>query len=88
MSWRVESRSPGTSLETAGTPQALDARVTCNGRTIVITRHNEPVAQLGPARTEHVHQGARVGLGRIHPALKRGTKGRYLAVLLEDRGAR
>jgi prevent-host-death family protein len=58
------------------------------GRTIVITRHNRPVAQLGPARTEHVHQGARVGMGRVQPALKRGTKGRYLAVLLEDRGAR
>jgi prevent-host-death family protein len=58
------------------------------GRTIVITRHNEPVAQLGPAQTAHVHQGARVGMGRVHPALKRGTKGRYLAVLLEDRGAR
>ena len=58
------------------------------GRTIVITRHNEPVAELGPTRTEHVHRGARVGTGRVLPALKRGTKGRYLAVLLEDRGAR
>jgi prevent-host-death family protein len=58
------------------------------GRTIVITRHNEPVAQLGPARAEHVHQGTRVGMGRVEPALKRGTRGRYLAVLLEDRGDR
>ena len=58
------------------------------GRTIVITRHNEPVAQLGPARTEHLHRGELVGTARIHPALKRGTKGRYLAVLLEDRGVR
>jgi prevent-host-death family protein len=58
------------------------------GRTIVITRHNEPVAQLGPARPERVHLGARVGLGRLQPALKRGTKGRYLTVLLEDRGGR
>jgi antitoxin (DNA-binding transcriptional repressor) of toxin-antitoxin stability system len=55
---------------------------------IVITRHNEPVAQLGPALAEHVHQGTRVGMGRVHSALKRGTRGRYLAVLLEDRGAR
>jgi prevent-host-death family protein len=58
------------------------------GVTIVITRHNEPVAQLGPARPERVHRGARAGLGRIQPALNRGTKGRYLATLLEDRGAR
>jgi prevent-host-death family protein len=58
------------------------------GATIMITRHNEPVAQLGPARPDRVHRGARAGLGRIQPALKRGTKGRYLAVLLEDRGSR
>jgi prevent-host-death family protein len=58
------------------------------GQTVVITRHNQPVAQLGPARTEHTRRGARVGLGRIHPALKRATKGRYLAVLLDDRGSR
>jgi prevent-host-death family protein len=58
------------------------------GRTIVITRHNEPVAQLGPARPERVHRGARVGLGKLLPALRRGTKGRYLTVLLEDRGSR
>jgi prevent-host-death family protein len=58
------------------------------GRTVVITRHNRPVAQLGPATTAQVHRGARVGTARIRPALKRGTHGRYLAVLLDDRGAR
>ena len=58
------------------------------GDTILITRHNEPVAQLGPARADRVHRGARVGLGRVQPAVKRGTKGRYLSVLLEDRGSR
>jgi prevent-host-death family protein len=58
------------------------------GRTLVITRHNEPVAQLGPARAAQVHRGARVGLGRVKPALERATKGRYLAALLEDRGSR
>jgi len=58
------------------------------GNTIVITRHNEPVAQLGPARATQVHRGQRVGTGRIEPALERGTNGRYLAVLLDDRGTR
>jgi antitoxin (DNA-binding transcriptional repressor) of toxin-antitoxin stability system len=58
------------------------------GRTIVITRHREPVAQLGPTRLEHVHRGSRVGQGRVQPALKRNTGGRYLAVLREDRGSR
>lgn len=58
------------------------------GRTIVITRHREPVALLGPARTDHVHHGARVGAGRVKPAVKRGTKGRALAVLQDDRGGR
>jgi prevent-host-death family protein len=59
-----------------------------SGRTIVITRHNEPVAQLGPARSQHLHRGSRVGTGRLQPAVKRGTKGRYLTVLMEDRGNR
>lgn len=58
------------------------------GETILVTRHNAPVARLNPARTEEVHRGRRVGSGRLRPALKRGTKGRYLTVLLEDRGNR
>ena len=59
-----------------------------SGDTITITRHSAPVAQLSPARTEFVHRGKRVGSGRIRPVLKRGTKGRYLEFLLEDRGNR
>jgi len=59
-----------------------------SGTTIVVTRHNAPVAQLSPVRTQEVHRGTRVGAGRIRPVLKRGTKGRYLTVLLEDRGNR
>jgi prevent-host-death family protein len=59
-----------------------------SGDTIIITRHNAPVAQLSPARTASVQRGRNVGGGRIRPALKRGTKGRYLEVLLEDRGNR
>ena len=58
------------------------------GDTILITRHNEPVAQLSPARTEPVHYGKNVGHGRIKAAVKRGTNGRYLEMLLEDRGNR
>jgi prevent-host-death family protein len=59
-----------------------------SGRTILITRHNEPVARLSPAGPDQFHRGKRVGTGRIKPALRRGTKGRYLAVLMEDRGGR
>jgi antitoxin (DNA-binding transcriptional repressor) of toxin-antitoxin stability system len=59
-----------------------------SGATIVVTRHHEPVAQLGPARAAQVHRGVRVGTWRLEPALKRGTKGRYLTVLMEDRGSR
>ena len=58
-----------------------------SGGTVLITRHNQPVAQLGPARSQHEHRGRSVGTGRLGPAvkLKRATKGRYLSVLLEDR---
>ena len=59
-----------------------------SGATIIVTRHNEPVAQLGPAHPRHVHRGKTPTTGRLKPAIKRGTKGRYLAVLLEDRGTR
>ncbi|HQZ37577.1 MAG TPA: type II toxin-antitoxin system prevent-host-death family antitoxin [Vicinamibacterales bacterium] len=59
-----------------------------SGSTIVITRHNEPVAQLAPAGARHVHRGRSVGTGRLRSAIRRGTKGRYLAVLADDRGNR
>ena len=58
------------------------------GETVVITRHNAPAAHLTPAERRGVHRGRRVGMGRLQPALGRGTKGRYLAVLLDDRGKR
>jgi prevent-host-death family protein len=56
------------------------------GRTIVVTRHNEPVGQLGPARMDHGRRGAK--RTRLRPAITRGSKGRYLKVLAEDRGDR
>jgi len=59
-----------------------------SGATILVTRHGEPVARLGPARPTDVHWGRRVGAGRLAPALARGTGGRGLAALLEDRGDR
>ena len=59
-----------------------------SGRTIVITRHNQAVAQLGPARPSGLHLGSASDKGSLKPALRRGSKGRYLAVLLEDRGDR
>lgn len=58
------------------------------GNAIVITRHNKPVAQLTAAHPEHVHRGKDVGTGSIKPVLRQGTKGHYLAILLEDRGDR
>ena len=59
-----------------------------SGSTFVVTRHNEPVAQLGPAGPQHLHRGQRAGSGCLKPAIRRGTKGRYLEVLMEDRGER
>ena len=59
-----------------------------SGNTIIITRHNEPVAKLVPAHPQFVHRGKDVGKRGIGPALKRGPKIPYLEVLLEDRGDR
>jgi prevent-host-death family protein len=59
-----------------------------SGSTILITRHNEAVAQLCPPGPQKVHPGRSVGVGRLRPAVRRATKGRYLSVLMEDRGER
>ena len=59
-----------------------------SGETILITRHNEPVARLAPVHVPHLHRGKLFGKAQIVPALKKGTNGRYLKVLLEDRGDR
>ncbi len=58
------------------------------GDTIVITRHNAPVARLSPASPLHVHRGRDAGTRGLTPALKPGTKLPYLDVLLDDRGDR
>jgi prevent-host-death family protein len=57
------------------------------GAAILVTRHGTPVAQLGPA-VAHTHRGARAHTARLRPAIRRNTKGRYLAVLDDDRGNR
>lgn len=58
------------------------------GDTIIITRHNAPVASLSPAAPPHVHRGRHAGRGGLKPALRPGTKVPYLEVLLDDRGDR
>ncbi len=59
------------------------------GDTIVITRHNRPVARLSPARVPQRPRGIlRKGPGGLKPALSPARTCRYLAVLLEDRGDR
>lgn len=74
--------------------QALKARLSSavaeaeSGETIIVTRHNQPVAQIGPVRLPHVRRDSRVGTGRLTPAVSRSTKGHYLAVLMDDRGDR
>ena len=57
------------------------------GSTIVITRHNRPVAKLTPASVAQVHVGKRYGRAKLQPALSvsANTKGRYLDQLMEDR---
>jgi len=59
-----------------------------SGETIVITRHNAPVAKLVPADPQHVHRSKDTSRGGIKPAIKRGARIRFLDVLLEDRGGR
>jgi prevent-host-death family protein len=59
-----------------------------SGQTILITRHNRPVARLGPAGPLHTHAGKSHRGATLRPLLKQGTRGRYLSVLLDDRRGR
>ncbi len=71
--------------------QDLKARISAavaeaeGGGTVVITRHNKPVAQLTAHRASPVRVGARYGSAALKPALTRGSQSRSLEVLLEDR---
>ena len=56
-----------------------------SGSTILITRHNRPVARLAPADVSRVHMGKYFGRAKLKPLLKINTRGRYLEVLLDDR---
>jgi prevent-host-death family protein len=58
------------------------------GETLVITRHNRPVATLAPHDLQHVRIGASFGKGSLEPLLRRGSRGRFLEVLAADRDAR
>jgi len=59
-----------------------------SGGTIIITRHNQPVAKLIPAHPQFVHGHTNLAKEGIKPALKRGKRIPYLDVLLKDRGDR
>lgn len=55
------------------------------GEKIVVTRHGRPVACLTGAGAEHLHVGRRAGKAALRPLLRNATRGRYLAVLADDR---
>ena len=66
--------------------QALSARVAEAeaDETLLITRRNLVVAKLVPRETR-VHVGTRCATARLRPALDKGTGGRYLEILADDR---
>ena len=55
------------------------------GEQIWITRHGRLVARFAPAEPPYVHRGARFGKASLRSVLERGTGGRALAILEEDR---
>lgn len=55
------------------------------GEAVLVTRHRKPVAQLTAAKSGGLVLGARHGEEDLHPCLSRGSKGRYLDLLVEDR---
>ncbi len=57
------------------------------GERVLITRHGRPVAYLDSAELQHLHVGGNFGNARLKPLLTQATRGAYLRVLEEDRGA-
>jgi antitoxin (DNA-binding transcriptional repressor) of toxin-antitoxin stability system len=55
------------------------------GTEILIAKHYKPAARLTLPGTKHLHAGSKFGRGRLKPAVKRKTDGRYLQIL-EDEG--
>lgn len=55
------------------------------GETILITKHQRPVATLGSARNHQVATGKHFGKRSLTRLLRNATKGRYLDMLAEDR---
>jgi len=58
------------------------------GHSIIVTRHNRPVAVIGPTRSANVRRGAAVGLPGLRPAVRLKAEGRVRAVLADDRNDR
>ena len=58
-----------------------------SGETIIVTRHNQPVAQLGPS-LPHVRRATGTSLSALKPAIKNAKRIPYMEVLLDDRGDR
>lgn len=56
-----------------------------SGDEVILTRHNRPVATLSSSELRHLRVGRRAGRGSLRPAVAKGTGGRALEILLEDR---
>ena len=56
-----------------------------HGETIQVTKYNKPFIYLTGASQPSLNVGSRVGKGTLRSVLSRGTNGKYLKVLLEDR---
>ena len=54
---------------------------------VVVTRHNNPVVELGPVGEAHLNRGSRYEMPDLRPALKGPTRGLYLKLLAQDRGS-
>ena len=57
------------------------------GRSVLVTRHNRVVARLSPATPWKTPDGGAALSEPLVPLLRRATRGRYLAVLMDDRKA-
>lgn len=57
-----------------------------SGADVLILKYNRPWVRLTRAGNGHLRVGAQFGRGSLRPLFRNATNGRYLEVLLDDRG--
>lgn len=61
------------------------ASLAARGEEITVTKYNRPYITLGPSGMLGLQVGSRVGRGTLTSVCRRGSRGKWLKILADDR---